>query len=185
LRNALIAFAPILLLAVACGDDNPGPGVLVAETPTPAATASATLTATPTPTGVVVAATETPTAADTPTPGATTESWIGNLTGSIQTAGCDPVSQDGFITLTVTPDGNVTGSGVTDTGAYSCDNGANIGPAQLTYPIAGTKVDRFTLIFTDGVTLQSTVISDNRATIEWDTGAGVITIEFECFEGCE
>jgi hypothetical protein len=106
--------------------------------------------------------------------------WDGTVSGSVQPVGCTPVPGIGSIVLVAFADGEVVGLGRTDSGAYSCDNGAEIPPSSHAYGIAGERTDRFTLTFEDGVTLTSGPIVDGHAVLRQDTGFGVITIELQC-----
>jgi hypothetical protein len=106
--------------------------------------------------------------------------WDGTVSGSVQPVGCTPVPGTGSIVLVAFADGEVVGLGRTDSGAYSCDNGAEIPPSSHAYGIAGERTDRFTLTFEDGVTLTSGPIVDGHAVLVQDTGFGVMTIELQC-----
>ena len=109
--------------------------------------------------------------------------WSGTISGSIQTPGCDAVSQSGEIILVVFSDGDVSGAGETIAGAYGCDNGASISEMTNSYGIDGQMTEVFTLTFTDGVELSSGPIEDGHARIVQDTGFGLVTIELRC-ENC-
>jgi hypothetical protein len=111
--------------------------------------------------------------------------WDGTVSGAVQPVGCSPVSQTGSIILLVLSDGEVVGAGSTDTGAYSCDNGAAIPPSSLAYGIAGELTDHFALTFADGVTLTSGIVTDGHAVALQDTGFGVVTIELQCRDCAE
>jgi hypothetical protein len=106
--------------------------------------------------------------------------WDGTVSGSVQPVGCTPVPGNGSIVLVAFADGEVVGLGRTDSGAYSCENGAEIPPSSHAYGIAGERTDRFTLTFEDGVTLTSGPIVDGHAVLRQDTGFGVVTIELQC-----
>jgi hypothetical protein len=110
--------------------------------------------------------------------------WDGTVSGSVQPVGCTPVPGTGSIVLLAFADGEVVGLGRTDTGAYSCDNGAEIPPSSHAYGIGGELADSFTLTFEDGVTLTSGPIIDGHAVLLQDTGFGVMMIELQCRD-CE
>ncbi len=110
--------------------------------------------------------------------------WSGTITGSIQTPSCQPVSQAGRMLIIVFADGGLAGAGETETGAYTCDNGASIPASLHSYGVDGEKTDVFTLVFTDGVTLSSGPIEDGHAVFVQDTGAGLVTIELTCEQNC-
>lgn len=191
----LIALAT-LLLAAACGGDEPPeidattgatevgrtPAASTATASAPRATATATSTSTPT--EVVLAATATPTEAPTPTATPEADLWLATISGTIRIAGCTPVSQSGGFVLIINPDGTVYGTGGTTAGAYTCDNGASIPEQTISYTVTGRKTDRFVLTFsTGGPALGSSIIVRGEATIEQDTGAGIVTIQLKC-ENC-
>ena len=106
--------------------------------------------------------------------------WDGTVTGSIQPVGCTSVAQTGSMILFVLADGEVVGVGRTDTGAYGCDNGADIPPSSYAYGFTGELTDHFALTFDDGVTMTSGAVVDGRAVLQQDTGFGVVTIELQC-----
>ena len=113
------------------------------------------------------------------------EVWSGTVSGSIQTSGCTTASQNGTLALFVSDDGSVSGSGVTESGAYTCDNGAAIPVMRNVYAFTGTKTDRFSLSFTSGgAELASEPIQDGHTQLVQDTGAGVVTTDLECVQGC-
>ena len=109
--------------------------------------------------------------------------WSGTISGSIQTPGCQAVSQSGEIILVVFSDGDLSGAGATVAGAYTCDNGASIPEMTNSYGIDGRMTDVFTLTFSDGVQLSSGPIEGGHALIIQDTGFGLLTTELVC-ENC-
>jgi hypothetical protein len=111
------------------------------------------------------------------------EVWSGTISGTVDTPGCDPVSQSGQLILVVFSDGDLSGAGETVAGAYTCDNGASIPETTNRFGIDGRMTDVFTLTFSDGVQLASGSIAGGHAEIVQDTGAGVVTIELRC-ENC-
>jgi hypothetical protein len=106
--------------------------------------------------------------------------WSGTISGTIQTPGCDAVSQSGEIILVVFSDGELSGAGETVAGAYRCDNGASIPEMTNSYGIDGRKTGVFTLTFSDDVQLESGPIESGHARIIQDTGFGLVTIELVC-----
>ena len=109
--------------------------------------------------------------------------WSGTISGSIETTGCQAVSQSGEIVLVVFSNGDLSGAGETVAGAYTCDNGTSIPVTTNSYGIDGQMTDVFALTFDDGVQLSSGPIENGHAEIIQDTGAGVVTIELDC-ENC-
>jgi hypothetical protein len=107
------------------------------------------------------------------------EVWRGELSGSLQSNGCSTTVQNGEMTLLVDREGNVTGTGTTTSGAYTCDNGATIPPITIEYAFTGKKADRFTLTFEDGVQLASDAIEGNRARMV-QTTVGQVVIDLSC-----
>jgi hypothetical protein len=112
------------------------------------------------------------------------EVWEGEAHGWVQTPTCSRATQDGPVTLVVDDDGNVSGTGTTNAGAYTCEGAGlpavSIPAASIDYPVSGTKTRReFRL---DG-TLPVLRIDGDRATGTQALPAGAagkITVTLRC-----